>query len=236
MKNRIIYIVFVLALFIVGRNVYAASCSLEEKTELRTMASNVSVSYVPVDKLMSNDEGDYYEYYLDVKIFNINSYLRVEVIDNSNHNQYYLDVNDVGLDGAITMRQRDNEIVKNLTFNIYGASNDCYSTALRTVKLTLPKFNYYSERAICEDIPEFYLCQKYVTYDIDSATFIENVQEYKEKYENQKENEGEENGDGSAVSKAISNVSKYRYIIAGVIVAAGIVATIIIVKKKRSAL
>lgn len=236
MKDRFVLIIVALCLFVFGTTVYADSCSLEDKTELRTMASNVSVSYVPTDELKTNEEGDYYEYYLDVKIFNINSYLRVEVIDSSTGMKYNLGVDDVSIDGAITMRQSQSEMVKNLIFNVYGSSSDCYATPLRSMKLTLPKFNYFSERAICEDIPEFYLCQKYVTYDIDSKTFVDDVLEYKEKYNNQKGENGEEEVKDSLASKALSGVSKYRYIIALVIIAGGIAVTIVVLKKKRSAL
>ena len=104
---------------------------------------------------------------------------------------------------------------------------------MRVIKLTLPRYNHFSERAICEDIPEYYLCQKYVTYNIDNSTFLDNITKYKEKLSKNNE-EGNVEDNTSVVNKAIKSVSKYRYAIASVIIIAGIAITIVIIKKRRS--
>ena len=104
------------------------------------------------------------------------------------------------------------------------------------MKLTLPRFNYYSELDICQDIPDYYLCQQYTTYDVDGATFYDKVDEYKAKLAAQAEESEATDDNTSIINKAISGVSKYKYVVVGVIVAIGVVVTVLILKKRKKVL
>ena len=106
---------------------------------------------------------------------------------------------------------------------------------MRTINITLPKFNNYSLRGVCSDIPEYYLCQRYITYDINDSTFTENVNKYKEKLA-EKADEKDEESNTSVVGKTVNNIAKYKYVIAVIVILAGAVITYIVIKKKRSAL
>ena len=244
MKKRVLKFIAVFAmLFMMIGKVNAATCSLEEQTQLRTMAANVNVSYEEVDEefseVISADEvSEYVAYYLDIKVYNINSYLRVEMTDELNNKTYKGNYRNIGPDGTITFRRADNSQMSNYTFKVYGTSEDCYGEVLRTIKLTLPKYNYYSERTLCADIPEYYMCQKYITYDIDYNNFTSNVEAYKEKLASQEssQQEGESEDNTSIISKTVTTISKWKYVIVGAIIAVGVVITIIVIKRKRSVL
>ena len=90
-------------------------CSLEKKNNLRTLAANVTINYQPVEVSDGtsgiDDEGnavDVLSYYFDVKIYNINSQLKVLVksADEENNNQVLLTYKNMGSDGAINARKK----------------------------------------------------------------------------------------------------------------------------------
>ena len=106
---------------------------------------------------------------------------------------------------------------------------------MRTIKLTLPKYNYYSQLDVCDDIPDYYLCQPYTKYSVDGGTFYDKVDEYKTKLSTL-EKEKEENNNTSFVTNTMSGISKYKYLIVGIAVVVGVVLTIFVLKKKGSTL
>lgn len=223
-------------------------CSLEKKNSLRTLAANVTINYQPVEVSDGtsgiDDEGnavDVLSYYFDVKIYNINSQLKVLVksADEENNNQVLLTYKNMGSDGAITARKKVGIELSNLVFEIYGSdeTGGCSIEKLRTIKLTLPKYNNLAEREICADIPEFYMCQKYISYDIKPEKFSEEVKKYKEKKEKeQSDSEAEVEDNNTVTDKAADLINKNKYIIVGAIVLAGVIITVIIVRRKKSVL
>lgn len=225
-----------------------ALCSLEKKNELRTLAANVTINYQPVEVADGtsgiDDEGnaiDVLSYYFDVKIYNINSQLKVIVksADDENTNEILLTYKNMGSDGAVTARKKVGVELSNLVFEIYGSdeTGGCSIEKLRTIKLTLPKYNNLAEREICADIPEFYMCQKYISYDIKPESFSEEVKKYKEKKEKQEsDSEAEVEDNNTVTDKAADLINKNKYIIVGAIVVAGAIITIIIIRRKKSVL
>jgi len=223
-------------------------CSLETKNKLRTLASNVTINYQPVEASDGvsgiDDEGNQVEvlsYFFDVKIYNINSQLKVIVksADEENTNEILLTYKNMGSDGAITARKKVGIELSNLIFEIYGSdeTGGCTIEKLRTIKLTLPKYNNLAEREICSDIPEFYMCQKYISYDINPEKFSEEVKKYKEKKEkDESDSEAEVEDNNTVTDKAADLINKNKYIIVGAIVLAGIIITVIIVRRKKSVL
>ena len=220
---------------------YEDTCSNQELTQLRKQASNVKVTYVPVRKEKKLEQPDpingmteTYEDYLEIKIYNMTSRMKAEVIVSGVESATYnVGFDDIGPDNTITLKQNPSNMNIDYEFRITG-SETCIEKNLRVLRLTVPKYNFYSELEVCEDIPDYYLCAPYTTYNIDGSTFYERVEEYKEKINNQEIVEvGEENT--GAVNQTFSVISKYKYIIVGVIVAIGVVITVITVKRKKSA-
>ncbi|MBQ8659237.1 MAG: hypothetical protein IJ475_00155 [Bacilli bacterium] len=238
MEKKINYLFYVMGLaFMLLCNVNAESCPLEQRTALSAMANNISVTYEEVTNSKYDENGvPFFDYSLDVKIYNMNSQMRMVVTNNQYNDQHNITYEDMDGKGIITLRQKDASQKTTYTFKVYGTSTDCYGKLLRTINLTLPKFNYFSQYTLCEDISEFYMCQKYVMYDFGELEFLNGVEEYQKKIQAQ---ENELNGDGeikdntSVISKVAKKVSDNKFLVAGVIIAVGVVVTIIVVIKKK---
>lgn len=243
-KNLFILILF---LFIFMGNVYAeedTTCNAISLNELRTAAANLKVTYVPVtvEKETRDAEGNTYmiDYeYLDIKIYNMMSKLYVKMDASSksvSDISKLFTLDDVGSDGAITIRQVPADEVVNYKFVVYSDYYGCSSKTLRTMTVTLPRRNPYSSRAMCKDIPEFYLCQDYVTFEITAPMVDKGVSEYKAKLEAQEKDNELKTDNNGVVSKTISTISKYKFVFVGVIILIGVIITVIILKRKRSVL
>ena len=112
----------------------------------------------------------------------------------------------------------------------------CYGKKLRTIDLTIPKYNTYSQQEICSDIPTFYLCREYINFDIDSEKFIDNVENYKKRIEKKEVTNPDSTNNNvinTTVDSTFSTISEYKYIIVGVIIFIGIIVTILIIRKHR---
>ena len=244
-KKKIFVIIFMLAFFLMIGNVSATEdkenmCTPTQLSELRSMAANVKVTYVPVteaEKLTTPNGESGAEYvskrYLDIKIFNLNTKLIVNA--KNGIDSFTITSNDIGGDGAVTIRQPASTSAINYEFEVTSLLYGCSLETLRTIKLTLPKYNYYSQLDVCDDIPDYYLCQPYTTYSVDGGTFYDKVDEYKAKLSTL-EKEKEENNNTSFVTNTMSGISKYKYLIVGIVVVVGVVLTIFVLKKKGSAL
>lgn len=246
-KRRRFLFILIISLFIFMGKVYAeedTTCNAVSLNELRTAAANLRVTYVPVtvEKEVHSAEGTTfmtpYEY-LDIKIYNMMSKLYVKM-DASSKNvsgiSKLFSLDDVGSDGAITIRQVPADEVVTYKFVVYSDFYGCNGKTLRTMTVTLPRKNPYSSRDMCKDIPEFYLCQDYVTFEINASMVDKGVAEYKAKLEAQ-EKDGELKTDNNGlVSKTISTISKYKFVFVGIIILIGVVVTVIILKRKRSVL
>ena len=244
MKKNIFYVVFALFMMlgVMNVDVYAAdSCDLTTKTKLRTDAANVTINYEPVEKPVDvgpnadEDSLGAYEYYLDMKIYNINTGLKVRVIDQS-QNDYTVEVTYKNLksDGSVTVTKRASNKIANIKFEIYGSdTSGCAGVLLRTVKLTLPKYNNLAEREVCTDVPEFYMCQKFITYDVNVSNFKKELDEYKAKME---DNDSSEEDNNTITNKVATVVSNNKFVIVAIVLAVGIGITIYVLNKKRSVL
>lgn len=244
-KNKFIMLIIVVLFLFVGKvnavEEEDVTCNTRKLTELRQMASNVKVTYISgeaVEQLPTpNPEVDGTEetlYYLDVKIFNLNSKLGVKVTTkgkNITSKEYDVGLDNMGSDGAVTLRQWASGSNIDYEFKVYAIEGNCTGKTLRTLRLTIPKFNVYSDLDICKDVPDYYLCLRYTTYDVDGATFYDRVDEYKAKMLVQNETENNVN---NTVSRTLSNLSKYKYVIVGIVVAVGVVITVLILRRKKS--
>ncbi len=254
MKKKFFMLTIMLVMFLFTGTVYAEEddrvCKPTQLSELRSLAANVKVTYVPVEVVEDlgvpdpeEDATKISRKYLYIKIYNLDEKLKIDV---KNSGRGLTDTIDITLskrnadpEGVITLKQAAITETVMYDFEIYSDHYGCTST-LRAFRLTLPKFNYYSQLDICQDIPEYYLCQQYTTYTVNGATFYDKVDEYKAKLLTQKEedekNKEEEIDNTTFVSKAMTTVSKNKYIIVGIVVAVGVVITVVILKRKKSVL
>ncbi len=250
MKKKMIVFYMILALFLFMGNAKAEEeedlCSSVQLSELRSEAANVKVTYVTGEEIETTNEPDpeigvnkLRKHYVYIKIFNINSRMAVRVTPSGSGvsaNQMVVDSSMVDLDGVITLRQPASDVNVNYQFNVYSLYGGCSGRTLRTMKLTVPKFNIYSELDICSDVPDFYLCLQYTNYNIDSATVYNRIEDYKARLSTQNVDEENSDGKNNTLSKTMTSISKYKYIIVGVIVAIGVVITVILIRRKKSVL
>lgn len=222
------------------------TCNAVSLNELRTKAANIKVTYEmgikygEIVKTEDGEEGHPYTRYMDIKIYNITSdlYVLVEGDDLGEEKSAIATLDKVGIDGSATIRVKLVDKIRTYNFSVFSDSYGCSSQTLRKLRLTVPRFNYYSDLEICKDIPDYYLCQQFVTYDIEGSTFMNRVQDYKAKLlSNDADKEGIKTDDNTnIVSKAVSSISKHKYIVVGGIVLVGVIVTIFILKRKKSEL
>ena len=250
MKKNILYVLIMIIGMVFTVPVFAEEeedlCPLETKTNLRVAASNVTVNYQPIEVAYQNelnvpaDSSGAVEYFFDVKIYNVNSDLMVKIKSDDEFSQgTEVTYKNIQKDGAIHAKKRVGNELTNLVFEIYGSQSTggCAVEVLRTIKLTLPKYNNLAEREVCTEVPEFYMCQKYVTYDIDPANFSKEIAKYKEKLEQQQNASNTDVEDNNTLpDKAADLISKNKLFIVGAIVLAGIIITVIILRRKKSVL
>jgi hypothetical protein len=243
--KKILLIIMMLAgTFLFLGRVFAAEsdeCSYTLLNDMKQAAANIKVTYVPgEEKEVGTDEfgnqSTFTNNFLDLKIYNVTSQMYL-MISQRGENIYGntfgpIGYDQAGPDGAITLRQNAAAYIVTYTIDVFGNYNACTGQKLRSIKITLPKYNQYSQLLACDGISDYYLCHEYTTYEIDGATFYDKVDDYKSKLLTSQE--GIESTDNNTmISKTFNGISKYRYLIVGVIVAIGVVATVVVLKRKK---
>lgn len=266
--KKIKIFIFSLIVFMTSCGFVYASCDVSETNKLTNLAVNVKASYEvlegeyekcefpelsedqeavsldceysPPDGLTAEELKDYVATYnyINIKITNLTEELYVVVtneLSNEKATYTYQDSNQ----GVINIRQDDIRNIVNYKIEVYSSSStSCANTKLYTLTLVTPAYNEYSEYALCEDAQDFYLCQPFVSYNIediaDFQSFVELVQKYKDGQVNE---EGEETEEIEQESSFQGFVKNHKGIIIGTvvgIVVIGGIVTVIIVRKQRS--
>lgn len=242
-ENIFLMIMIAVSLFIFTGTVYAAeenTCSAKQLSELRQIAANIKVSYLPKTEVVQSEYEDvevgatsYTKRYLDIKIYNMNTKLYIEATNDIGY-EMVATAQDLASDGTITFRQEPLDQKVNYIFYVKSSEYGCETATLRTIRLTLPMYNAYSQLDICAEIPDYYLCQEYITQKVDGATFYDKVDAYKAKLMDQDVYTKEDEDNTGTVNKIFAGASKFKYLIVGVIVALGVVITVIVIKRKEN--
>jgi hypothetical protein len=233
-----IFIYTIIAFLSIITIVNAEECSVVDKNEIKTKASNIRIVYqTGVEDVKAKDyddqEVDSLSRYVDIKIFNISSDLFIRMKSSGEKatiEDVLLDYKNMGPDGTITVRLPALDVVSEYTFEIFSYSENCKGDIVRTIRLTIPKYNFYSQLEACADAKESYLCQEYITFDLDQDKFYEQLKDYKEK--------GATDADvlvnqTVALNKIASFSSKAKYVIVSLLIAGGLVITFFIIKNNR---
>lgn len=231
--------IFVLfAVLLITKNVHAV-CSYEEQAKLNSEAATIKAVYEEIQKEMDKNSyvcGDGVdectEYYpvFKISILNLseNFYVKVSSDNKFSKTFEYKDAQD----GIISFELSDLSKVNTFTFNVYNSSKSgCSQKLNRTFYLTTPRLNEYYNFNICDEIPDYYMCQKYVTYEDKGLTdFIRVTNEYKDKKDAE-----EERLNKNFFEKIWTFIkdNKTVFITATAVILTAGVCTIIIVKKKR---
>lgn len=241
-KNIFLTLIMVVSMLLFTDTVFAvqeeAKCSAMQLRELREIAANLKVTYVPksvvvdIDPDLSTGATSYTAKYLDIKVYNMSSRIYLDVKNDAGFSTVATASNLIS-DGTLTFRQEVISEKVNYEFVVKTTENGCANEELRTIRLSIPIYNSYSQLDICKDIPDYYLCQEFITTPVDGATFYDRVDAYKAKLLEQGNKKEDEDNTG-IVDRTFNNVSKYKYLIVGVIVALGVVITIVIIKRKEN--
>ena len=245
-------ILSILTFVLIIGNAKAAACDYEEKAQLNKEAANVKANYeikervvdrseytVP-DSVLGTDEEATYEHkvdYMQVNILNITKNMYVEVTNDSDKDTKTYTYADT-TDGNLSFDRYDVSTLVKYTIKIYASKETgCSGNALKTLYLSLPRYNDYSTYNICTFVPEFYMCQRYVTYENDDySAFIKRAKEEVAKKE-QKEKE-EKDRKNKWYNKMFDFIKDHKtaFIVGGItlVVVAGGATSIIIKKRRRS--
>lgn len=235
MKKISLYLtLFIGALFLINDSVTAVSvkCTYKTKSELNSAAWNMLVEYQLVSKVIDEEEPEaddepLTQYSFDLVVYNLTSDFYVEITNDVNDETKKLYSTDIDESGKAKINVLYTDQLIEYTFKIIANEQECQGTLIRTIKLTLPLLNEFYDTNICQEIPDFYLCQKYVTKKADYETFLTRADEYKAtliKKEAKKK----------ADSDFFNTLDRYKYIIMASAIVIGGVTIFIVVKKRRS--
>ena len=238
--NKKIFL-FIICFIGLINNVQAESlCSYEEQRKLEEESANIKIVYEPIEEEIGDDiDGVEINRRIKVTIYNIgeNVYLilKDDSVDENNCFNCGKTINYEDTEnGVYTFDWKEFSEVANFTINVYSSINtNCPDEMYKTLYLSLPRFNNYSQYGICDELKEFYLCQEYVLFDnIAKDEFLTQVYKYKNKTISE---EGEEIKE-STLDKIFIFINDYKLIIIGGFVVVGgisFVIYIITTKKQR---
>ena len=199
MKVR--YVLFVLAAFLMvnSRMLALSTCTMERTSELTSLAQNVNVDYEEYKNERGKetypdlDEGETVtEPGFAIRIYNVPEDLNVKIKRNGMKEEKELYKSDANEEGILVYDTGFPDKVKNYTITIRSDDSNCQNEVLRKISITIPALNYYYDYEVCRSNPEYYLCQEYVSVDLNGMTtdkFIKQVEEYQEQKNKQQEEE-----------------------------------------------
>ena len=249
MKKNICYILVVLFLFLTKINVKAVSlCTYEDQAKLNNISANVKVSYeeatgtldpnkyiTPEIYIGTDKENAPITYnYFKINIINITKDLYVKISNNLNSNVNTINYSDT-TDGLYSYDWKDLSKVAELTIDVYSSKEtNCPNELYYKSYFTVPRVNEHSFDDVCSENADYYLCQKYVTYDpIDYDSFYEKMDTYVEEKLNI-ENSSSNETNKTFFQKIIAFISKQKYIFIGVLAVIILFTIIMIIKSKKN--
>lgn len=247
--KEIKFVAFTLLMFLFSTPMVYAVCDAAETNKLSGLANNVKASYEVIRKELDNGSGynppdglseeaannyvakaDFFRIYIN----NITEELYVQVYNTKTKETKTYNYSDA-VDGTISFDVQTGYSITKYQIKIFSSSKTgCSGRNLRTIELTTPRYNWFSEYQICSDVPEYYLCHQYVTVDIPNMT-IEEFEVQATKYRDNKEKEQKEQEKKEEGFLAFFKEHKGTVIILSLaIITIGGLVTVIVVRKQRS--
>ena len=244
--KKILDSLFILLLMIFGINkVNAAStCSYEDQVKLNNISANVKANYeekqlelnkddyILPEELTEEEKNNYkiYEDYLQVSLLNLSKDIYIELSDNQTNKVIKVE----NVEGIYNLDWYNIDLITTFTIKIYASDNTgCSGELYRTFYLTLPRINDFNSYDICKTNSDYYLCQKYVTFEkTDYTSFVNKINDYTDK-ENKEINEENDKNIFQKIGDFLKE-HKTASIITGVslvVIIGGI--TFVIIKKRR---
>jgi len=236
MKRKLLFLFALLLSFTISAK--ASTCSDERIIELSTLANNVNVTYVGYDNTSEpqtnplDDEVDVDivpSFY--IAIYNITDQLNA-VVKNETTKKSVEVTSKNAKDGVIYVDAGAADSVKTFTVTIRSNNSNCMNEVLKTTTVTTPMYNRFFEYELCEENPDFNMCQQYTFTDYSSVrdkVFQEKVEEYKVQKQEEEKNK-------NVFNRVLNFIVKYMWVF--IIIVIIIVASVIyfIIRRKKSRL
>ena len=239
MKKSVILSLCGALLFSAQITAKASICSTADQVELKKIASNISTTYEEGEKqldpsayLTNNEVGTnpVYENYFKVIFSSIDSKFYIKIFNDYNDEVKFIRYQDTK-DGIYTFDWENLDRVTKFTYEVYSsAETSCPDEKYYTGYIVLPKYNEFSETAMCEGITDFESCQKYITANVDPAEQERLILEYLDK-----KIEKDKKGNKKWYQKIgdLVNENKAIIIAGSIIVIAGVATVVVKNKRKR---
>ncbi|MBE6155901.1 MAG: hypothetical protein E7164_04010 [Firmicutes bacterium] len=245
MKKVCVYIILLSFLFIGIKSVDASICTYSEQAQLNQKAAKIKVVYEEATGILDpslydcqadNEDPEScnasYNYFV-VSILNMTEDFYITVQNNINNKQktyYYSDAKD----GMISFDWEEIMNIATLTFKVYSSSETgCPRENYRTIYQTLPRKNLYHYYGLCTDNPDYYLCQKYVTFEeMPFYDFMEKINKYTEQIKEEKKEETPQGMPQQILGYFTENIPLVLGV-SGVVVLLVVVIVVVLKKRKR---
>ena len=249
MKKKYL-VLLLIALLSFTKNVNAA-CPNSVQALLNRESGNVKVNYEVIreidpngsipDYLIGTEEANNYVSYIEkiqINILNLTENLVAEVSSDYDHNTVTYNSKQAK-NGIVSFVSKSKDDIIKYKFVIKASdTTECSGENQRTITLTQPRYNIFSTYAVCSEIPDYYLCQKYVEFqdNIEFGEFVDKTD--KELASRNKTSQDSKPNEQKSFTEQISNFvndHKKAFIIGGVglIIVAGGIVTLIVIKRRR---
>lgn len=229
--KKILLIVFVFFGFL-GNVLAESKCSYNEQSELLNKATNVKISYEIASEVVHFTDMDANIDYINISIYNITEDFYVILKNDYNGSSQTFRYSD-SKDGVITYRWEYLDKITNFTAEVYASgTTNCAGEKFKTLYLQTPRYNEYYDREVCEQLTDFYLCQKYVTSSlVTEERFFEQLDSYKSGKINE---QGEEIDNRNIFDKVFDFIKDNKwYILGGIVIVSGGIVYVYYNKNKK---
>lgn len=245
MKKRDLLLFLISFLFVNVNSVNASTCTYSEQAKLNKDVANIKVTYEEatgkVDPSLYDCQADAgeeelcnseYDYFV-ISVLNMTEDFYIVVtnnVDGQRQTFYYSD----SQDGVIKFNWEGILNLTTFTISVYSSSETgCPRENYRTIYFTTPRKNLYHYYGQCQQAPDYYICDKYVTFE--EMSFYE-FMEKMDAHISEIEKEDQEKLNPSLPEKIVDYIyeNKVTFITVGVaMVIITTVVTIIVVKKRK---
>lgn len=228
------------------QNINAAStCDYSEQVELQNIAANVKYSYeagsretdefVDIDSIGDPNGAYLVERFVEITLLNITEqiYVTVQTSPSDVKTYRYSDTDN----GILHIKKENLDSIVEYKILVYSNHSHCQGDLLRTINLVTPKYNDYSEYGYCDELPNLFYCQEFITTEITTNPIDVQKEIYRQYQLVQKQEEEQKNEELSFWTKIGNFIKEHAVIIGiivGVLVIIGVAATVIAIRKRRS--
>lgn len=216
MKKIILFLIVSFSFLPLSNALTYGGCDYSAVSRMKSIVTNINLSYDY--KIIDN------EAYFDVKLNNLTE--DIYFYDTATEKKYYYSDT---IDGEIAII---NYKINSGSYKFYSNLNECPGVFLGTKYYKFPDYNKYYADPLCDDIPNYSLCQKWGYVNYSREEFEQKVFEYKDSKPINSEKEITVEYQKTFIDVIIGIYIKYYYyFLGGIILICGVV---IIVNNKKN--